>query len=432
MWAAPYAITVGDTLSVFIHASSGPVSVALFRMGWYGGIGGRLLWSQDSVAAGAQPACTPPFPGPVECPWRATLRIPVRLTWTSGIYLLKVTNLAGQSGLYPVVVRSRNSRAFVIVVPQFTWQAYNAFGGSSLYTAGPDGHLGHFVSFERPYALRGGAGYVYGLGYSNDASVLMWLEREGYDVSYVSDQDVPELGTGFPLPQKGLIFIGHDEYWTMGQFKATTLLRDRGYHLAFLAGNTAYWRVRLSPGLVTNQPAAVVTCYKGDPDPGAATALDGTRSFRSLGMAENALLGEMYVEHAHGGAYPLVVSDSGVGFEASQFLASAGLRALDTIPNILDDRTPGWPRPSSLEGDQLVANGNTPPTIQVLMRAVFSSGLPSPSGVFHTTFYIAPSGSAVFDAGFNEWGRFLGGFYGPSDVRIERVTESVLDWMITH
>jgi len=149
-------------------------------------------------------------------------------------------------------------------------------------------------------------------------------------------------------------------------------------------------------------------------------------------MPENALLGAMYVEHAHGGAYPLVVSDSGLGPEALEFLASAGLEPLDTIPNVLDDRTGGWPRPSSLEGDQLVANGKTPSTIQVLLRALFSDGFPSSSGVFQTTFYIAPSGSGVFDAGFNEWGRFLGGFYGPSDVRIERVTKSVLDWMIAH
>src|SRR5439155_26177006 len=169
--------------------------------------------------------------------WQPTLRIPVGLTWTSGIYLIKVTSPAGQSGLYPLVVRSRNSRAFVIVVPQFTWQAYNGFGGSSLYMTGPDGHLGHVVSFERPYALRGGARYVYGLGYSNDASALMWLEREDYDVSYVSDRDVPTLGTSLPLPHTGLIFVGHDEYWTMDQFQATTSLRNRGYDLAFLAGN---------------------------------------------------------------------------------------------------------------------------------------------------------------------------------------------------
>jgi len=152
-------------------------------------------------------------------------------------------------------------------------------------------------------------------------------------------------------------------------------------------------------------------------------------AFRSLAKPENALVGAMYMDHAHGGPYPLVVSDSGVGPQAAQFLMSAGLKAKDTIPNILDDRTPGWPHPSSLEGDQLVANGKTPPTIQVLLRAMYSGGIPVPSGIFHTTFYVAPSGTGVFDAGINEWGRFLSGFFGPSNRAIENVTKAVLDWM---
>jgi hypothetical protein len=429
VWVAPYAVTAGDPLAVFIHAAYGPVRVSIFRMGWYGGLGGRLVWKEDSVAAGLQPPCTAPWPGPVECRWNETVRTNVPPGSTSGVYLVKVTDSRGQSGLYPFVVRSRTPLEFVAVVPQTTWQAYNAFGGSSLYTKGPDGTLGHSVSFERPYALRGGAGYLYGLGYSNDASALMWLEREGYDLTYVSDQDVPALGTTLPLPRKGLIFIGHDEYWTMEQFQATTSLRNRGYHLAFLAGNTAFWRVRLAPGHVTNETSGIVTCYKGVRDPDAPTPADRTTLFRSLGMPENALVGAMYVQHAHGGPYPLVASDSAVGPEAAQFLANAGLDAGDTIPNILDDRTAGWPQPSSLEGDQLVANRKTPPTIQVLFRAVYTGGVVIKSGIFHTTFYVAPSGAGVFDAGLNEWGRFLSGFFAPSNSGIEKVSKSVLDWM---
>lgn len=432
IWAAPYAITAGDTLSVFIHSTSSPLAVAVFRLGWYGGSGARLHWTQDSVDANPQPACAAAYPGPVECRWTRTLRIRVAPTWASGIYLIKATNRAGKSGFYPFVVRSRNSREFVVVVPQLTWQAYNAFGGSSLYTVGPDGHLGHVVSFERPYAFRGGAGYLYGVGYSNDASTLMWLEREGFDVSYVSDEDVPAIGGDLPLPQKGLIFIGHDEYWTMDEFTSVLKLRDRGYHLAFMAGNSGYWRVRLSPGTITGERSGVVTCYKDTTDPGAATPLDRTTTFRSLGFPENSVVGAMYVQHAYGGPFPLVAADSPPGSNGAQFLVNAGLRPYDTIPGILTSHVSGWPAPLSLEGDQLVANGRTPTGIQVLFRAPYTGGVVTPVGVFETTFYVAGSGAGVFDAGINEWGRYLSGFYGPSNSAIESVTKNILDWMSTH
>jgi hypothetical protein len=433
VWAAPYALSVTDTLSLFIHSTSSKVQVSIYRVGWYQGGGGRLVWSQDSVAASPQPACSAPFPGPVQCPWVSSLRVTPQLTWTSGVHLVKVTNAAGQSALYPFVLRTRNRHDFLAVVPQFTWQAYNTYGGSSLYTTGPDGKYAHFVSFERPYALRGGAGYMYGPGYSNEASVIKWLEREGYDVGYVSDGDVPSIGTTIPAPATGVLFIGHDEYWTMEERTAASALRDAGTHLAFLAGNSAYWRIRPSAGAITREPAGVISVYKDISDPFAASPADQAVRFRDIGLPENALVGAMYQQHAYGGPYPLVVADSGDGgSQALGFLTGTGLKVGDSLPAILDSKAPGPPPSYSLEGDQIVPNGQTPPATLVLFRALYTGGVVTPKGVFETTFYVAPSGAAVFDAGFNEWGRFLSGYFGPSNAAIESVTKNVLEWMRSH
>ena len=107
VWAAPYSVRTGDTLSIHIHALHGPVTLSVYRLGWYGGAGGRLMWTASDVEASAQPACSAAFPGPVVCPWARTTWMQIGTDFTSGVYLLKVTDSESKSALYPVVVRPR-------------------------------------------------------------------------------------------------------------------------------------------------------------------------------------------------------------------------------------------------------------------------------------------------------------------------------------
>src|SRR4029079_17345540 len=136
-------------------------------------------------------------------------------TWEPGVYLIRVINESGLSALYPFVITSSNHPDFTVVVPQFTWQAYNTFGGSSLYTTDPaTGRNVPSVSFERPYDHNGGAGFLYEAASSNDISAVRWLERSGYKLNYISDVVLTKDAATSRDWGKGLLFIGHDEYWT--------------------------------------------------------------------------------------------------------------------------------------------------------------------------------------------------------------------------
>jgi hypothetical protein len=417
MWASPYSVGPTDTLDVFVHSTKGAITLDLYRLGWYSGQGGRLVWEARSVPASPQPSCgAPDATGPVTCPWSRTTRIPIDSTWVNGLYFLKATTADGNSAHYPFVLHTTRRATFLAVIPQFTWQAYNTWGGVSLYTVN-----GHHASFERPYDTNAGSEYILADIYSYDLSAVRWLEHNNVDVGYESDIDV-QSGQGGPAPLKALIYIGHSEYWTWAEYDRVQELRDSHKHLAFLAGNNAYWNVRLGTGPITGRAGHVVTCFKKDPDTGATGVHDLTVQFRDprLNRPENALYGIMYSEGTDG-TFPLVVANPPTGSEAATFLAAAGLHQADSIPNGVRS-----------EGDQPWANGAGPANLQILTRSPF---IPRDSTTpyehaYYTTFFIAPSGAGVFAAGNNQFGRGLESAVSQPQPRLTLLLKAVLDWMV--
>jgi hypothetical protein len=433
-WASPYALRFGDTLSVYIHATRGAVAITVYRMGWYGGLGGHIVYQQSGIAAGPQRSCSQPFPGPVACPWTRTIGIPVGDDWVSGIYLIKVVDQANKVAYYPLVLTDPRPSAFVAVVPQFTWQAYNTYGGSSLYTSNQTEDSGevdnqsfaHFVSFERPYASNGGASYILDDFKSHDLRDLRFLERNGYDVTYASSVDFTEASRGVPSLSRGLLFIGHDEYWTYHERSIIQGMRDRHTHLAFFSGNNAFWNIRLTAGEVTGNPASEITCYKLDRDPSAAADSLVTTEFRMkpVNRPEDALTGIEYVVGTSSAPLqPLIVSDTAIGAEARAFLAAAGLKAGDVIPSQI-----------AIEGDRIIPDTSAPRNLQVVFKSPIIPKFSVPyRPYYYTTFYTTPTGAGVFTAGDVEWGRGLDGFNGTVESpALQRLMQAVLNWMLSH
>ena len=72
-----------------------------------------------------------------------------------------------------------------------------------------------------------------------------WLEREGYDVSYVSNSDL--LSPDRALKSKAFLSVGHDEYWDIRQHDSVVKLRESGVSLLFFSANTCCWVSPLMP-----------------------------------------------------------------------------------------------------------------------------------------------------------------------------------------
>ena len=144
-----------------------------------------------------------------------TLEVPA--DWVSGYYLAQFVLTsgphAGQAARTFFVVRPPPGQAsrILVQVPVNTWQAYNGWGGKSLYDiSSTDLRPANRVSFARPLAL--------GLSGAQDATgwelpLVRFLEREGYDVSYQTDIDT-SFDPGSLLHHRLVMTAGHDEYWT--------------------------------------------------------------------------------------------------------------------------------------------------------------------------------------------------------------------------
>src|SRR5882672_626367 len=242
-YGSPFSLYPGDTLHVFVTVKHAPVSVSVYRLGWYQGGGARLIARHVGLPAPDQPPCSPPLPGPSVCAWSETDHFVIAPEWLPGLYLAKLADSVGRASAFPFVVRSRRPAAFVVVLPIATHQASNQWGGTSLYS-GP-GSTGQVyaaravqVSFARPFSLLVLRGAILGVDYL----LVRWLEQNAYDVSYLTDYDF-HLGRG-PDPEVAWLFAGHSEYWTWPMWLRANAARDQGISLGFLGGNDIYWVAR--------------------------------------------------------------------------------------------------------------------------------------------------------------------------------------------
>lgn len=240
-------ISVAPGKKVQLHVSTNPAAryrVEVYRIGWYGGAGGKLLACAPSCTRDREgtPQAVPapdPVTGELRAGWQVTNEITVAPDWVSGYYLAKVVLTsgpdAGKSSGIPFVVRGPDGTqsAVLVVLPVNTWQAYNEWGGFSLYT---DPRAAVKVSFDRPYAASDDQVYM-------DYPIARFIDQFGYDATYTTDADVDADPT--VLTRHRLIVVGaHSEYWTKAMRDGFEAARGTGVNLAFLGGNEVYWQIR--------------------------------------------------------------------------------------------------------------------------------------------------------------------------------------------
>jgi len=204
----------------------------------------------------------------VRAPWTWTNTFPIPVEWPSGMYLIRLDSDQGAQSYVPFVLRSRSATKLLLVSSALNWQAYNEWGGSSVYVTrigdplpGVTRALG--VSFDRPYATDGGAGQLFFL----ELPLIAWLERQGLDVSFTTDYNLSTDPAAQPLPGT-VIFNGHDEYWGIPLYDwldRHVTAGDMG--VAMLAADSGYWPVSFGSGS-PNGPRDFV-CLKGGAVPAA-------------------------------------------------------------------------------------------------------------------------------------------------------------------
>ncbi|MCJ0874387.1 DUF4082 domain-containing protein [Streptomyces sp. AP-93] len=266
------SVQAGETLQFKIQSPTA-YKVSVYRLGHYGGDGARLM-STPAQAAQTHPANFPQGGNPQSCTTKPSTGLvdcgnwPVTSSWTvpsdavSGLYIVNFDQADGNGVMpYPFVVRNDSSHSDIVVqTSDQTWQAYNNYGGQDLYDGAgpaPDGRA-YEVSYNRPMDI-GGENGIYGSEYQ----MVAWLERNGYDVSYMSGIDMSTMGATQLQNHKVFMSSGHDEYWTQDQFTNALNARHAGVNQTYFAGNEVFWKTRLAPSIDgANTANRTLVCYK--------------------------------------------------------------------------------------------------------------------------------------------------------------------------
>lgn len=405
-----YADTVsaqaGDTVTLYVSCQDPSFSVAAFRMGWYGGLGARLIWRSSTLSGQTQPSPTlGPATYTVSCAWAPSATIAISPDWPPGDYLLKLTTSSAQVRYVPLTVRDDSSRAsYVIMNSVTTWQAYNWWGGYCLYYGpahagsiytGPHGAAGkvfanrsRVVSFDRPYPHDWAYGAADFIG--NELPMVMLAERLGLDVTYWTDVDLhrrPEL-----LAQhRALISLGHDEYWSASMYEGALAASKAGVNLAFLGANACFRHIRFEPSALGADRQVV--CYKvASEDP--LYGVDNTEVTSDWpeppsSRPESLMIGNMY--QSNGVAADMVIVDPG-----SWVLDGTGLAAGDHLASLIGPEYDGY--------DPAVPS---PPNLSLIAHSPVN-GIGGVPGYADMTWFSRPGAGGVFATGTNWWVTKLG------------------------
>ena len=297
-YASHTSIDKGESISFFVNTAAKEYTLQIFRMGWYGGLGGRTITKPLVLPGIVQKIPTLDVnTGLAECNWINPYVQKTDSSWPTGIYVVKLQehNFNKQSYIIFVLRDDKNTPDILFQLPVTTYQAYNHWGGKSLYdfSSGSvdewgtiSGNRASHVSFNRPYAGSNNTKAAYGIGagefFTNvqpvtthdlpissaawDYNMVRWLEKNKYNVGYITNIDTHNDSK---LLSQSKIFMshGHDEYWSSEMRNNVEKTLENGTNLAFFSSNTVYWQIRLEPSTISNTPNRTVVCYKDSRDP---------------------------------------------------------------------------------------------------------------------------------------------------------------------
>jgi hypothetical protein len=442
-YASLTSVNTGGTIAFSVSTTDSTFDIDIFRTGWYAGVGARLVKSITSLPGGRQTTPTQdPVTRLIECKWPVSYTLSVPTNWVSGVYLARLTGTQSgkQSWIIFVVRDDSRSSAILFVNSVTTYEAYNFWpngaNGRSLYAWGntSDDLAAWKVSFDRPYVLGRsysststgaaagvGAGEyltnvqpgpeqnynIFNAGY--EYNMVRWLEKNGYDVSYLTDIDVHENAT-LLKNHRALLSVGHNEYWSMPMLQNVQSALANGLNLGFFSANSPYWQVRFEPASDGVADRTMVS-YKydapaNDPLYNSSPQLSTVRwRDAHVNLPEAAWIGGEYVGDPFEG--DMVVSN------ASHWLMNGtGLHNGDHLTGLL-----------GYEVDAIVP-GTSPANIEALTSSPvgpFGNDYDNPPGLLcntqvcnsNVTWYSAGHGF-VFNAGSMNWSWGLDDYNSPS------------------
>ena len=211
-FATDISVNRGDTVH-FKVTTDRSYSMTIYRMGYYGGMGARQVATvQPLHVKNQQPCRTDAATQLIDCGnWNESASWTVPLNAVSGIYFVKLLSDDGTLSSHIVfIVRDDSSHSDLLFqTSDTTWQAYNTYGGASLYTGSAPTFRAYKVSYNRPFETRDI--HPFSWLFNTEYPMVRWLEANGYDVTYFTGIDSDRRGA-LIRNHKAFLSVGHDEY----------------------------------------------------------------------------------------------------------------------------------------------------------------------------------------------------------------------------
>lgn len=419
----------GQTLDIMVSTNPpAPFDVKIYRMGYYGGSGGRLVFSSDTVEGQTQPD---PDVGEMrlrDCRWSPSVSVAIPDEWISGVYVGKLTEHRDGLQSYVIFILRDNRQAdFMFQCSDTTWNAYNRWPDRyALYDDGKnEWHLGPntATSFNRPYGkycqvvdtpLSIGSGEFM----LWEFPMVHWMEQQGYDVTYVSNLDTHHDGPGLKRV-RGFLSVGHDEYWTLEMYQNVMGAIQGGMSAGFFSGDTCWGMIELlgadSPG---SKRHITRVDHFGPTDEALVRNYPAVGEFPHQGPDQALMIGGRDVYPVSGGAAWICSAENHWIFDGT------GMKNGDAIPGLVGFEWHG--APANIPGLRVVATGTA------------STG--GSEGTYASTVYPGPKGNIVFNASTIWWADGLSeppGYVRPAtytkpqgpDLRVQRITRNILERM---
>ena len=316
----------GATARLVVHNSARDITMQLFRVGLErdrtrGNNEMRGIPVTDRARIGSS---------------RSRRQVDVAIgAWANGVYFARLEARDGRVGFAPFFVQPRRlgEHRVAVVLPTFTWQAYNLRDdnrdgkGDSWYASWQV----RTARLARPYLNRGVPFNFRGY----DLPFIHWLERTGRGVDYLSDTDLGSAPSARALARAYdlIVFPGHHEYVTTREYDLVEAYRNLGGNLMFLSANNFFWQV----------------VKRG-------TVIEKTKQWRDLGRPEAALIGVQYRGNDDGSKRaPWIVrrtdaagwvfagtqlrpgsrfSDGGIEIDKTSAASPRGIEVIAELPNL--------------------------------------------------------------------------------------------------
>ncbi|MDP4219749.1 MAG: hypothetical protein Q8916_03145 [Bacteroidota bacterium] len=419
------SLSNGETLRFYISTTRNTYDIDIFRLGE-----SRLkIQTIPSVAGGLQ--AVPDSAYAVGCKWQPSAELTIPSEWRTGVYEADFPTSTGVQKLIFVVkpkVLGSYSKTLVCLSVN-TWQAYNSWGGKSLYNFNStNGEPAVKVSFDRPFSDTTGSTY-----FRWGDKLTRWLEHENINAEFCTRTDL-DRDPAFLDHYKTLVLVGHDEYWSRPERNAIQDLVNRGGRLIILSGNTCWWQVRFEDSLRT------MVCYKDaelDPLFGKNDSIVTTLwSSEVVNYPENSLTGTSfrhggYVNHdsiypqskGYGG-YTVIHSNSWIYEKTNLHNGDVFGQADPIVGYEVDGALWRWSRDSTIE---LIPTGNpkgqAPSNFSILGLSPAADDKGGLVGTATMGYYTTPSGGAVFNAATPDWVNGL----DRKDYVVEQITRNVFE-----